>query len=81
MLKPIITYKKLEETIFLSPRQVADCLNVSVKSVRTWVRDGSLPALVLTSHLIKIPVESLLGFLEARGLSEIKLLIMGENND
>ena len=49
---------------YMTPRQVAEELEVSPATVVRWVRDGTIPAMRFGRRIIKIPrieVERLLG--------------------
>ena len=42
----------------LTPREVADRLRVSPRTVQNWIRDGKLPAIRVSPRVVRVPADS-----------------------
>ena len=45
--------------VYLSPEEAADCMSVSVKTIRRWIAAGTLPAYRCGQRAIRIKLEDL----------------------
>jgi len=54
------------ELKLLTKSDVAECCDVSVKSVERWINSGSLPALQITERCIRIRRSDLMAFQESK---------------
>jgi len=72
--------------VYLSLEEAAECMSVSVKTIRRWIANGTLPAYRCGKRAIRIKLEDLeatprqlpsvrpsIGPLDRRGLTEFPL--------
>jgi excisionase family DNA binding protein len=61
-----IQSKRKGEAMFLTIKQAAALLNVSTKTIQRRIKDGSIPAHVLSARMIRIDPKDLQAYMDGR---------------